>query len=60
MVSFVGGANSSIDPSLIKPNQFAWGQNMIVRGGFPRSRPGFKFIKALVTLKINPARSSFL
>jgi len=47
MVSFVGGANSSIDPSLIKPNQFAWGQNMVVRGGFPRSRPGFKFIKAI-------------
>lgn len=45
--SFIGGANSSVDPSLLPPNQFSWGQNISIRGGFPRSRPGFKFIKAI-------------
>ena len=45
--SFIGGANSSVDPSLLPPNQFSWGQNISVRGGFPRTRPGFKFIKAI-------------
>ena len=45
--TFIGGANSSVDPALLSPNQYSWGVNVSVRGGFPRTRPGFRFIKAL-------------
>lgn len=45
--SFIGGANSSVDPALLPPNQFSWSENISIRGGYPRSRPGFKFIKAI-------------
>ena len=45
--SFIGGANSSVDPALLPPNQFSWGENVSIRGGYPRSRPGFKFVKAI-------------
>jgi len=45
--TFIGGANSSVDPALLSPNQYSWGVNVDVRGGYPRTRPGFKFIKAL-------------
>jgi hypothetical protein len=47
IATFIGGANSSVDPSLLPPNQYSWGINVAVRGGYPRTRPGFKFIKAL-------------
>jgi len=47
ITSFIGGANSSVDPALLPPNQFSWGENVSIRGGYPRSRPGFKFVKAI-------------
>lgn len=47
VVSFIGGANSSVDPALLPENQYSWGVNVSIRGGYPRSRPGFKFVKAL-------------
>lgn len=47
VVSFIGGANSSVDPALLPENQYAWGINVSIRGGYPRTRPGFKFIKAI-------------
>lgn len=47
MGSFLGGANSAVDPALIGDNQYSWGENIIVRDGFPKTRPGFKFIKLL-------------
>lgn len=47
ITSFIGGANSSVDPALLPENQYSWGINVSIRGGYPRSRPGFKFIKAL-------------
>lgn len=47
MGSFLGGANSAVDPALISENQYSWGENIIVRDGFPKTRPGFKFIKLL-------------
>jgi len=47
MGSFLGGANSAVDPALIADNQYSWGQNVIVRDGFPMTRPGFKFVKLL-------------
>lgn len=47
IATFIGGANSSVDPALLPPNQYSWGVNVAVRGGYPRTRPGFKFIKAL-------------
>lgn len=47
ITSFIGGANSSVDPALLPENQYSWGINVRVRGGYPKTRPGFKFIKAL-------------
>jgi hypothetical protein len=47
MGSFLGGANSAVDPALIADNQYSWAENIIVRDGFPQTRPGFKFIKLL-------------
>lgn len=47
ITSFIGGANSSVDPALLPENQFSWGQNVQIRGGYPKTRPGFKFVKAL-------------
>lgn len=47
ITSFIGGANSSVDPALLPENQYSWGVNVRVRGGYPRTRPGFKFVKAL-------------
>jgi len=47
MGSFLGGANSAVDPALISENQYSWGENIVVRDGFPKTRPGFKFIKLL-------------
>jgi hypothetical protein len=47
IATFIGGANSSVDPALLPPNQYSWGVNVAVRGGYPRTRPGFKFVKAL-------------
>ena len=47
MGSFLGGANSAVDPALISENQYSWGENIVVRDGFPKTRPGFKFVKLL-------------
>lgn len=47
MGSFLGGANSAVDPSLISINQYSWAENIVVRDGYPATRPGFKFIKLL-------------
>jgi len=47
IATFIGGANSSVDPALLPPNQYSWGVNVSVRGGYPRTRPGFKFVKAI-------------
>jgi hypothetical protein len=47
ITSLIGGANSSVDASLLPENQFSWGVNVAIRGGFPTTRPGFRFVKAL-------------
>ena len=47
ITSFIGGANSSVDPALLPENQYSWGVNVRIRGGYPKTRPGFKFVKAL-------------
>jgi hypothetical protein len=47
MASFQGGANSAVDPSLVNPTQYSWAKNVVVRDGYPATRPGFKYIKAL-------------
>jgi hypothetical protein len=53
--SFIGGANSSLDPALILPDQFSWGTNVRIRGGYPRTRPGFRYIGSLPGGKIQGA-----
>ena len=53
--SFIGGANSSLDPALVQPDQFSWGTNIRIRGGYPKTRPGFKFIGSLPGGKIQGA-----
>jgi len=47
MGSFLGGANSAVDPALIAENQYSWAENVVVRDGFLATRPGFQFIKLL-------------
>jgi hypothetical protein len=47
ITSLIGGANSSVDPYLLPKNEFSWGVNVAIRGGFPKTRPGFKFVKAI-------------
>jgi hypothetical protein len=39
--STLGGMDSGIAPSLIRDNQVAFAVNVIMRGGFPHTRPGF-------------------
>jgi len=53
--SFIGGANSSLDPALILEDQFSWGTNIRIRGGYPRTRPGFRYIGSLPGGKIQGA-----
>ena len=53
--SFIGGANSSIDPAIIELNQFSWGTNVQIRGGYPKTRPGFRFVTSLPGGKIQGA-----
>lgn len=36
-----GGVDAGFAPSLIQRNQLAWAVNATVRGGFPRTRPGW-------------------
>jgi hypothetical protein len=47
MGSFLGGANSAVDPALIADNQYSWAENVVARDGFLATRPGFKFVKLL-------------
>jgi hypothetical protein len=47
MGSFLGGANSAVDPALIADNQYLWAENVVARDGFLATRPGFKFVKLL-------------
>lgn len=47
MGSFLGGANSAVDPALIREDQYSWAENVDVRDGYPATRPGFKFVKLL-------------
>ena len=55
MSSFLGGANSAVDPSLIAENQYSWAENVVVRDGYPATRPGFKFIKLLPPVVVQGA-----
>lgn len=41
------GCNSLIHPTEIGPRQYAWGENIVNRGGIVQNRPGFK-LKASV------------
>jgi len=40
-VALHGGQNSYADPLLLKPEEFARGVNMSIRGGLAKTRPGF-------------------
>src|SRR2546423_11671598 len=37
----IGGMNSGQHPSLLNVNEIAYGLNVTLRGGFPRTRPRF-------------------
>src|ERR1043165_8518603 len=41
MESCLGGVNFGSHPSIIQPDQLAWGWNVTLRQGFPRTRPRF-------------------
>ena len=53
--SYIGGANSSLDPAIIEDTQFSWGTNIRIRGGYPKTRPGFRFVGAIPGGKIQGA-----
>jgi hypothetical protein len=40
--SALGGVSSAVDPRFLNPSQLAWGKNVVVRGGFPGTRPAFR------------------
>jgi hypothetical protein len=42
IMSLLGGMDSGMDPSIIQPTQAAYLSNLMVRGGFPETRYGFK------------------
>lgn len=41
------GVSSAISPDRLGPNQLAWGYNLTVRGGKPKTRPVFKYLGPL-------------
>ena len=47
MGSFLGGANSAVDAALLTDTQYSWARNVIIRDGYPATRPGFRFVKLL-------------
>lgn len=40
--SALGGVSSAVDPRFLNSSQIAWGKNVVVRGGFPGTRPAFR------------------
>lgn len=41
-MTFLGGANSSLDPSELPPGFYARGENIVNRGGILQCRPGYR------------------
>lgn len=49
---WVGGMNSLIPPFELGGRQYAYGENILSRGGIPQTRPGFRFITDLPGAKL--------
>lgn len=47
MEKWFGGLNSLLHPSSIGQNQYAWGENILTRGGIPQTRPGMRFLSSI-------------
>ena len=45
---WIGGVNSLVHPSSLPNGQFAWGYNVLNRGGIVQTRPGFRYRAAIV------------
>lgn len=45
---FIGGANSLVHPSALPEGQYAWGYNVMNRGGIIQTRPGFPYRGAII------------
>lgn len=45
---FIGGANSLVHPSALPDGQYAWGYNVMNRGGIIQTRPGFPYRGAII------------
>lgn len=54
-MTYGGGAVSHLEPSLVNKDSFSWGKNVVIRGGFPRSRPGFRLVTLLPQGKVQGA-----
>lgn len=53
--SLIGGMNAAMRPHAIQDFQYARGVNIDVRGGFARTRPGFRLLSdGLVPLLPSP------
>lgn len=49
---WTGGCNSLIHPTEISPREYAWGENIVNRGGIVQNRPGFKVRASIPGSKI--------
>lgn len=47
-----GGVNSFLHPSDLNPNEFAWAENTLNRGGIVQTRPGFNLASSILGNKL--------
>lgn len=40
-INALGGVNSDLEPDVLAANVLAWAENVTLRGGYPRNRPGY-------------------
>jgi hypothetical protein len=44
---WINGVDSSVHPADLKDGQFAWGENIVNRGGVLQTRPGYKIVASI-------------
>lgn len=49
---WTGGCNSLIHPTEISPREYAWGENIVNRGGIVQNRPGFKLKASIAGTRV--------
>lgn len=49
---WVGGANSLAHPADLSPQEYAWGENVVHRGGIVQNRPGSRVVGSIAGAKL--------